>query len=82
MDRLQVRYDFLRTEVRLGLTFLGLAQAAGDDTVKAARNFINARKAYDALERFRQVVEMTAVQSLELQAGMKKIADGLIASGQ
>jgi hypothetical protein len=69
----------LRAEVRLGLTFLGIAQAAGGDNVKAARNFMNARKAYDALIRFAQVVEMTATQSAELNIGMQKIAIGLSA---
>jgi hypothetical protein len=80
MDPVQIKFDFLRTEVRLGLTFLGIAQAAGDDTIKAARNFMNARNAYDALVRFAQVVEMTEAQFDELHVGMEEIATGLSAA--
>jgi hypothetical protein len=80
MDLVQIEFDFLRTEVRLGLTFLSIAQTAGDDKVKAARNFINARNAYDALVRFARVVEMTAAQAAELKVGMEQIATGLSAA--
>jgi hypothetical protein len=73
----QVKFDFLRNEVRLGLTFLDLAQVADGDEDKA-RNFENARKAHDALLRFRDGVEMTDAQSAEIQTGIDQIGEGLL----
>jgi hypothetical protein len=77
----QAGFAFLQTEVQLGLTFLGLAQRAGEDHAKADRNVANARKAYDALLHFVEVVEMTDEQYAELQTGIDKIAMGLKAAG-
>jgi hypothetical protein len=57
----------LRAEAWLKLTFLGSAQAAGDDEAKAARNFANAGKAYRALLRSAEVVKMTDTHSAKFQ---------------
>jgi hypothetical protein len=80
VDKTQAGLAFLQNEVQLGLTFLGLAQHAGEDQGKADRNVANARKAYDALLHFVEVVEMTDAQSAQLQTGIDKIAMGLNAA--
>jgi hypothetical protein len=81
VDKTQAGLAFLEIEVQLGLTFLGIAQQSDENQAKADRNLANARKAYDALLRFVQVVEMTDAQSAQLQTGIDEIAVGLKAAG-
>lgn len=65
------KFNFLITDLELGLTFVRIASAAGEVSDQRNRNKANARKAYDAISRFRHRVLLTA--------GQRKLVDGKLA---
>jgi hypothetical protein len=71
VDPHDVGMDFLRTEIETGLTFAGLATAAGNDTEKRERNRANATKALAALEQFLPaVIDVTPTDVQEIRNGV------------
>ena len=58
--------QFVRTELKVGLTFASLALAARRDTRKMARLERLARRAYDAAGRFTAALELSATEHKEL----------------
>jgi hypothetical protein len=75
-------FEFLMTEVGTGLTFAEIALGAGDDLDKIERNTLNARKAYEAVLRFRDRVQMSEVQSEALDRKIKQLRTDLLQLGE
>jgi hypothetical protein len=61
-DPVPVEVEFLRTELRTGLTLSAIALRGGDKS-RVDRNRVNARKAYDALLHFIPKVPLTSERS-------------------
>ena len=75
--------DFLMTEVTTGLTFSKIALSGGrDDPDKVQRNTWNARKAYDAVLRFRERVQMSKAESEALDSEMEQLRSDLLQLGE
>jgi hypothetical protein len=74
--------EFLMTEVRTGLTFSEIALSGNDDLDKIQRNTWNARKAYDAILRFRDRVGMSKADSDALDSGMAQLRTNLLKLGE
>lgn len=77
---------FLLTEIQSGLTFAHLAgSAAPHQTEKIQRNLTNARRAYQAVLKFRNRVQLDEIESLRLSTGMerlKAVLEGLAGGGR
>ena len=61
--------EFLRTELRVGLTAIKIAQTATDEA-KRNRNWRNARAAYEAVLRFLPKLMLTSREADEVQSGL------------
>ena len=61
--------EFLRTELRVGLTAIKIAQTATDEA-RRNRNWRNAREAYEALLRFLPKLTLTSREVDEVQSGL------------
>lgn len=66
-----LRFRMAYIDFNLFLTFVRIASAAGEVSDQRNRNKANARKAYDAISRFRHRVLLTA--------GQRKLVDGKLA---
>ena len=65
---------FLFTEIQSGLTFAHLAESAHPNQVeKIQRNIRNAQRAYRAVLRFRERVDLDEMAISRLNAGMEKL---------
>lgn len=73
--------DFLRTEIRTGLTF---SRIALDSTRKdkRERNRANARKAYDAIVRFMHGSTPDADEAKEIKRGLAQLKSELVKLGE
>lgn len=74
--------QFVRTELRVGLTAIKIAQTASDEA-RRNRNWRNAQAAYEAVLRFLPKLTLTSkevdeVQSdlARLQAELQKLSEG------
>jgi hypothetical protein len=76
------RFNFLITEARMGLTFCSIALGAADSVERRARNQLNARKAYDAVARFRRDLALTKSQEARLNGLMDKMRANLVQLGE
>jgi hypothetical protein len=81
LDSNQVRSDFLKTELSLGLTFADIALSSDDD-VKTKRNRNNARTAYEALVKFMGHVSLTPADSAHMANGMALLKSQLQQLGE
>lgn len=79
--------EFLRTELRVGLTAVTIAQTAKDEA-KRNRNRRNAQEAYEAILRFLPKLTLTSrevdeVQSdlATLKAELQKLSEGRAEEG-
>lgn len=61
--------EFLRTEFRVGLTAIKIAQTAPDEA-RRNRNRRNAQAAYDAVLRFLPKLTLTSKEVDEVQSGL------------
>ena len=61
--------EFLRTEFRVGLTAIKIAQTAKDEA-RRNRNRRNAQAAYDAVLRFLPKLTLTSKEVDEVQSGL------------
>ncbi len=73
--------SFLRTELETALMLVALAEKA-DRKDKRDRIVLQARKAYDALLRFRFRVELTKDEAGEIDPGMRKLKSALQQLGE
>ena len=74
---------FLKTEVEVGLTFAGIARdAAPGQTDKIQRNLGHARQAYDAIRRFRPLVDLSYTDGKDLDAGVERLRKALVLLGE
>ena len=67
------KLDFLHSDLAAGLTMAQMAAAADGGSEKRSRNARNARKAYDAVLRFRHNVVMTEDQSRALDEKLSEL---------
>lgn len=74
--------SFLRTELDLGNTFVGIAQSADKDQEKAERNRAHGRKAYDTVLRFLPDLSLTAAEQTEFQDKLAVLKAALLALGE
>lgn len=74
--------SFLRTELDLGNTFVGIAQSADKDQEKAERNRAHGRKAYDSVLRFLPDVSLTTAEQTEFQDKLAVLKAALMALGE
>ena len=72
--------DFLRTEIRTGLTFSRIALDARED--KRDRNRVNARKAYDAIVHFMHGSALDADEAKEIKRGLAQLKSELVKLGE
>jgi len=73
-----VGFQFLMTEVDTGMTFARIAlDARPDDTEKIIRNWRYAQQAYNAIIRFRSLVDIDVQRQRELDAGRVKLKSAL-----
>ena len=71
--------DFLRQELKLGMTFLELAKATTDPTTKR-RNLANARKAYQTVRRLKISLWPPKEDRAEIADGLAKMKAALEAA--
>lgn len=75
-ERMKGGLSFLRTELKVGLTFAALA-ANAKCAEKVARNRVNARKALDAARRYIGCVPLTADEAAELREKVARLDHNL-----
>jgi hypothetical protein len=73
------RAFFLKCELRVGLTFASIALYSRQigHGEKADRNRLAARRAYEALLRFRKSTSLTGLQSKEFERGLEDLGQRL-----
>lgn len=77
----QSAMHFLRAEVHAGLTFSSIAQETSD-LERSKRNRTNARKAYEAILRFRDDENLSPADREEIEAGLVKVRSALKSLGE
>ena len=73
--------EFIRTELKTGLTFSNIALQA-KDTAKISRNTANARKAYDTLLRFMDRSMLSDEDLAELDPMLLRLKTNLLELGE
>ena len=81
LNRTPAEVEFLRTEVRTGLTLSGIALRGGDKS-RVHRNRGNARKAYDALLHFIPKVPLTTDEAEEIKVKLAELKSELRLLGE
>ena len=72
----------LMVDIKVGMTFVKLASEAGDDSEKKDRNHTNARKAYDAVSRIGNRVELTTTEAERLTKALGLLKSALQKLGE
>lgn len=72
---------FLRAEIHIGLGLAKISLGA-NSSEKRERNRTNARKAYDAILRFRRDEELSSGDRAEIEAGLAKLRSALKSLGE
>jgi hypothetical protein len=80
-DPIPAEVEFLRTEVRTGLTLSAIALRGGDKS-RVDRNRVNARKAYDALLHFIPKVPLTNEEAGEINVKLAELKSELRLLGE
>jgi hypothetical protein len=80
-DPIPAEVEFLRTEVRTGLTLSAIALRGGDKG-RVDRNRVNARKAYDALLHFIPKVPLTNEEAGEINVKLAELKSELRLLGE
>ena len=80
-DPIPAEVEFLRTEVRTGLTLSAIALRGGDKS-RVDRNRVNARKAYDALLHFIPKVPLTKEEAGEINVKLAELKSELRLLGE
>jgi hypothetical protein len=80
-DPIPAEVEFLRTEVRTGLTLSAIALRGGDKS-RVGRNRVNARKAYDALLHFIPKVPLTNEEAGEINVKLAELKSELRLLGE
>ena len=73
--------EFVKTELRTGLTFSTIALQA-KDAQKIFRNTMNARKAYDTLLRFLDKSALSDQDRADVEQMLSKLKSNLIQLGE
>jgi len=73
--------EFIRTELKTGLTFSNIALQA-KDAAKISRNTANARKAYDTLLRFMDRSMLSDEDLAELDPMLLRLKTNLLELGE
>ena len=73
--------DFLRTEIRTGLTMSKIALDSTHED-KRERNRTNARKAYDAIVHFMPSSALDADETEEVERGLAQLRSELVKLGE
>ena len=81
LDPTPTEVEFLRTEVRTGLTLSGIARRSGDKS-RVDRNRVNARKAHDALLHFIPKVPLTSEEAGEINVKLAQLKSELRLVGE
>lgn len=81
VDTTLVEIDFLRSELDTGLTLSRIAMQA-DHQNKAARNRLNAKKAYDTVIRFMPRVSLSREESREIKSKLNDLRSCLQRLGE
>lgn len=66
---IDIGVEFLRTELRVGLTAVKIAQTSKDEA-RRNRNWRNAQDAYESVLRFLPKLTLTSKEVDELQSGL------------
>ena len=74
--------QFLQVEFETGTTFITLAQTAGEDRGKAARNRANGRKAYDTMLHFLSRLTLTPAEQTQWNGQLASMKAALVALGE
>lgn len=78
LNRIQeTSFEFLITDLDLGLTLCRIASDAGDDSEKRNRNRQNARKAYESILGFSEKLHLTEEQDRELKDKLRELRTSL-----
>lgn len=65
---------FLLTEIQTGLMFAHLAGCSvPDQTERIQRNLRNARRAYQAILKFRDRVQLDEIENLQIETGLERL---------
>jgi hypothetical protein len=80
-DPIPAEVEFLRTEVRTGLTLSAIALRGGDKS-RVDRNRVNARKVYDALLHFIPKVPLTSEEAGEINVKLAELKSELRLLGE
>ncbi len=76
------RVRFLRTELKLGMTFAGIAHQSDTRADKKQRNQENARKAYDTVMRNIGDTTLTREEGEDLDLRLAELKTSLLALGE
>jgi len=73
LDTTLTEVDFLRTEIRTGLTFARIARESKRTSPKRSRNRTNGRKAYDTVLRFAPKVSLSDEEAEDINSKLKQL---------
>jgi hypothetical protein len=76
------RVEALRTDVKVGLTFVTVATEAAEGSEKRSRNQANARDAYDTVLRLSKKTRFNEAEMGELKENLGRLKSALEALGE
>lgn len=76
------RFEALRTDTKVGLTFATLASEAAEGSATRTRNLANARKAYDTVLRLSKRLCIKEAEMQQLAEGLSNLKSALESLGE